>query len=70
MFVQNENGQLEKWLLMDDNKNVLDVYPTAASTDYICKALRVGSQFNVEKNGSWFCDKELTSVTDYKACYG
>ena len=71
VFVQNENGQLERWLRIDDKRNVLNVYPTAASTDYICKAIRIGFQFNLQKNGSWFCDKhELTLVTDFKACYG
>ena len=71
IYVQNENGMLEKWLYLNREYVVQDEFPISANTNYICRDTHIGSKFHVYKNGSWFCDNiELTHVTDEKVCYG
>ena len=69
VFVQDENGKLEKWLKINKHRVVQKVYPVAANTNYICHEIRYGDVFNVVVNGSWFCDRELVPITDIKQCY-
>lgn len=69
IYIQNENGLLEKWLTLK-NRTVSRIHLTTVDTNLICKNIYIGLIFEVN-NMSWFCgNDELEVVTDYKACYG
>ena len=71
VFLQDENGNPDKWLKINKHKVVQEIYPVAANTNYMCQDVRIGDMFHVVKNGSWFCNQnEFTVVHDKDECYG
>jgi hypothetical protein len=69
MYLTDENGRLELWLRMDANHRVENMYQTKANTEYICRELRVGDEFRLQANGSWFCGITELIPTIESSCF-